>query len=247
MKPTFKHFNDLTPSDIDFDYHIHTNQTDGSSSPEEIIASAQRLNLRAIAFTEHVNYDSTWFPWFQERITNLASKHSSPIIHVGIETKILDFDGSLDASPDMLNSDLVIGVVHRFPNLTKSGIEPMSFNEIRCMPDNQILMLEFVLSLVLITHSKIDVLGHPFSVYSNIAKVFPITEYRIIVNEAIKHDIAIEINTKYVPSDDFDLVLETLHELNPLVSIGSDAHHHDEVGDELDYIRNWLEVNKKKQ
>lgn len=255
MKPTLKRFNKLTPSDINFDFHIHTSQTDGSSSPEQIIESAQRLNLRAIAFTEHVNRNSTWFPAFQERIKSLASQHSSPIIYSGIESKVLDFDGTLDATSTMLNTDLVVGVVHRFPRININEPlepierfefpEPMSLNEIRMMPDTQILELEFALSLALITHSDIDVLGHPFSIYSTIAKTFPIYEYRILVSEAIKHAIAIEINTKYLSHPDIDLTLNVLHELNPFVSIGSDAHHCDEVGNGFDYIRNWLEINKK--
>ena len=42
MRPIFKKFNDLKPEDIDFNFHIHTNLSDGTSTPEEIIEKAKK-------------------------------------------------------------------------------------------------------------------------------------------------------------------------------------------------------------
>ncbi|MDD5086538.1 MAG: 5-formyltetrahydrofolate cyclo-ligase, partial [Candidatus Nanoarchaeia archaeon] len=39
-KPKFKRFNDLRKEDINFDFHMHTNFTDGHSSPEEMVKKA---------------------------------------------------------------------------------------------------------------------------------------------------------------------------------------------------------------
>ena len=41
------------------DLHIHSTASDGTYSPEEIIALAERLNLAAIAITDHDTIDGS--------------------------------------------------------------------------------------------------------------------------------------------------------------------------------------------
>ena len=45
MKLGFKKFHDIRAKDINFNFHIHIDQTGGISTPEEILEKAMELNL----------------------------------------------------------------------------------------------------------------------------------------------------------------------------------------------------------
>lgn len=222
MKPTFRRFNTLREKDVKFDFHIHTDQTDGISTPEEIVQKAKYLNLEAIAFTEHVTHESDWFPDFKKKIKSLDSDDLK--IYVGIETKPLDFNGTLDAMEYMLNSDIVIGSVHRYP-LYEGGLIP--FYNLKMIGQTKAADIEFNAALGMLKNSKIDVLGHPFGVYSLFYKDVPENYLRALFKESLKRKIAIEINTKYFIET--KKLFRLLKEVNPYVSIGSDAHKKEDI------------------
>ena len=232
-KPKFKRFNDLRPKDITFDFHIHTDYTDGHSTPEEMVNKAIQLKLKAIAFTEHVNKTSYWFNEFSDRI-NLLKKNENIKIFLGIETKANDFNGNLDATEEMIKkSDIVMGVVHRYPN-GKDGLIPLE--EIKSLGQKKSAEIEFKLAMGLLENNKnIDVFGHPFGVYSKFFKQLPQKYMRKLMEKAAEKNIAIEINTKYLLEKDKFFFL--LKEINPLISIGSDAHHIDEIAKDFDIIK----------
>jgi putative hydrolase len=231
-KTEFKKFNDLRSEDIDFDFHIHTNYTDGHSTPEEIIDRAIGLKLKTIAFSEHVNKTSGWFNEFSERINSLK-KNDNLKIFLGIETKALDFNGNLDATPDMItNSDIVVGVVHRYSD-GKGGLIPLE--EIKNLGLEKAAEIEFRLALGLLENKDINVLGHPFGVYSKFFTNLPEDYMRKLMEKAVEKNIAIEINTKYLLEN--EKFFRLLREINPYVSIGSDAHNTEEVARDFDIIR----------
>jgi histidinol phosphatase-like PHP family hydrolase len=90
------------------DYHIHTNQIDGTLPVEEIINMAHRVNVQ-IAITEHIRRSPTynWFE-FRDSIKRLDSN-----VLVGVEAKVLDPQGTLDVSDDILSeADIVLGSMH---------------------------------------------------------------------------------------------------------------------------------------
>ena len=94
------------------DYHIHTNVTDGESSPEEIVNIARQLKIATIAFTEHISRNPT-YDWieFRRRIKDLNSEGIGVLI--GVETKVLDSAGTLNVSDEILDkADVVLGSVH---------------------------------------------------------------------------------------------------------------------------------------
>lgn len=232
MKPKFKRFNDLRPEDINFDFHIHTNQTDGTSTPEEIIEKGIDLKLKAIAFTEHVNKNSDWFYGFRKRIDALK-KNKNIKIFFGIEAKALDFNGTLDATSDMINkSDIVIGVVHRYPD-GKGNLIPL--NRIKNLGQDKASKTEFRIASGLLENKNIDVLGHPFGVYSKFFNKLPEDYFRRLIANSLKKRIAIEINTKYILER--NLFFKLLREGNPYVSIGSNAHNKEEVGRDFNIMK----------
>lgn len=90
------------------DYHVHTNQTDGKLTPEQVLDLSKKHNVE-IAITEHISRNPTynWFE-FRDRIKELDSG-----VLVGVEAKVINSFGTLDVSDDILNeADLVLGSVH---------------------------------------------------------------------------------------------------------------------------------------
>ena len=233
MKPEFKRFNDLRPEDINFDFHIHTNYTDGRSSPEEMLDKAIQLKLNAIAFTEHVNKISSWFNGFSERINSLK-KNKNIKIFLGIEAKANDFNGNLDATEEMIKrSDIVMGVVHRYPD-GKGGLIPLE--EIKNIGQDKAAEIEFNLAMGLLENNKdISVFGHPFGVYSMFFNKLPEGYMKKLMIKALEKNIAIEINTKYLLEN--KKFFRLLKEINPYVSIGSDAHDKEEIAKDFDIIK----------
>ena len=232
MKPKFKRFNNLTPKDINFDFHIHTNQTDGFCSAEEMIDQAINLKLKAIAITEHVDKSSDWFNNFAARIEILRNNNKIKIL-LGIETKVLDFNGTIDATANAIaKSDIVIGSVHRYPD-GQGGFVPLE--KIRDLGQSLSAKTEFNLAMGLLKNKKVDVLGHPFGVYSKLFGVFPEDYLEQLLIKSLENKIAVEINTKYIVER--DLFFKLFRKINPYVSIGSDAHHKEELARSFDIIR----------
>ncbi len=94
------------------DYHIHTKVTDGKAAPEDIIKMAKLLNVKTIAFTEHISKNPTydWFA-FKEEITTL--NHAGVEVLVGVEAKVLNEAGDLNVNDDVMRSaDIVLGACH---------------------------------------------------------------------------------------------------------------------------------------
>lgn len=223
MKPIFKRFNDLTARDISINLHVHTSQTDGASTPQELIKKAVELKLEAIAFTEHVRKSSDWFDGFASQINALKDNKNIKIF-LGIEARALDIDGTIDATSGMIaKSDMVIGVVHRFPK----GMEGLS--------QAQVADKELELAMGLLKNEKIDVLGHPFGMYIKLFSKLPVSHLEQLLIEAEKQGKAVEINTKYLP--DMPMFFALLRKVNPRVSLGSDAHHEDELIRSYDLIK----------
>lgn len=94
------------------DYHIHTNATDGDSTPMEIIETAKKIGIKNIAFTEHVRKVLT-YDWFKFRDNILDIDPKGINVMIGIEAKVLNSEGKLDVSKDIFESaDIVLGTVH---------------------------------------------------------------------------------------------------------------------------------------
>jgi len=233
MKPNFKRFNDLKKEDINFDFHIHTNYTDGHSTPEEIIDKAIQLKLKAIAFTEHVNKTSFWFNEFSERINSLKDNDKLKIF-LGIEAKANDFKGTIDATKEMIKkSDIIMGVVHRYPD-DKGGLIPLE--KIKDLSQDKAAEIEFNLAMGLLENNRdVNVLGHPFGIYSMFFNKLPEDYMKKLMIKALEKNIAIEINTKYLLEN--KKFFRLLREINPYVSIGSDAHDKEEIAKDFDIIK----------
>jgi len=232
-KPVFFRFNDVLKDRPDRDFHIHTNITDGSSSLEEYIEKALSLHLPEIAFTEHVRRSSPWYHSFVERVEQLRESYKNKIrIFHGIEAKILNLQGDLDATDEMLDTaELILGSVHRFPDSCLQGFRTMD-----ALPPSAFADSEFRLSLAIIKESRATVLAHPGGMYiRKFNEPFPRNYLENLIDLASKYDTAIEINSKYSKDVLFDVGM--FSRLNPCISPGSDAHTIEDLGSVLQFMR----------
>jgi putative hydrolase len=212
----FKHFRELKAASPDCDMHIHTIYTDGNSSVADLIAHAEMTGLKMIAFTEHVRADSAWFPAFADEVRELGQKSGIKVL-VGAEARILHRGGELDISDSIRGEcDIILGSVHRFPDAA-GGCLP--FSEV---PAAEFPGLEFELALGFLMHGRGNVLAHPGGMSNKFGQGFPREMLRLLMRESCNRDIAIELNSKYLPDmGDFCILAA---EENPLISIGSDVH-----------------------
>lgn len=218
----FSHFCNLTPDLLDCDLHIHTVATDGRASIREVIAYAEEIGLRRIAFTEHVRADSEWFFKFADAVRELGRQTKVSVL-VGCEARILDTKGTLDITDAIRREcDLVLGSVHRFPD---SNGRALAFSEV---PALEFAQLEFELALGFIRHGHGDVLAHPGGMSIKFGYGFPNGFLKQLMREACASGIAIELNSSYISN--LSSFCSLAMEENPLISTGSDVHKLDELG-----------------
>lgn len=219
--PKFVRYHDLTDANINVELHAHTTQTDGKASIEDMIERAHERGLSALALTEHVRRDTPWFSTWAAHVRHAAHAYPDLTVYVGCEAKALDPEGSLDVSDDIrAESNLVMGVVHRFPD-GQGGL--MDWNT---LSEADFAYTEFTLALGLVKAAPIHVLGHPGGMYQRkFKRAFPTDLFGQLMELSLQRGIAIEISTSYLV--DAPAFLDLCEHINPLVSIGSDVHQLD--------------------
>lgn len=224
-------YRDLREQDINVELQVHTSQTDGKHSIAEILDEAVSRQLNAIAFTEHVRHETDWFPEFAREVRAASEKYPNLRIYLGCEAKVLDLEGTLDATDEVCSlCDLVLGSVHRFPDQAGGYL---NWDE---LDDEAFADIEFELSMSLIRHAPIHVLAHPGGMFQRRRKkAFPAAYLRQIMQVSLETQVAIEINSSYLV--DLPQFLYLCEEVNPYVSIGSDVHRLDELGRCRDMLR----------
>jgi len=207
-----------------FDYHMHTNWTDGKNTSEEMYMRASELGLKSILFSEHARKSSEdWFHRFAKEIRGLPKSPCEAL--VGVEAKVIDFYGNIDSTKKIINDcDLVMASVHRFPGETNmqkmiTGIDKLEAIEI-----------ELELSLKVLENNSVDILGHPFGMsIKRFGQIPPIESFIQIIKKAAETGVAFEINS-YYHNNLWELV-NLCTDFGATISLGSNAHHVDYVGD----------------
>lgn len=201
------------------DLHIHSNFSDGTNAPEEIVESAINLGYNIIGITDHVRRDSLWVESFVTELGRLKDKHNNEIkILCCIEAKVIDTEGNIDAQAKWFPLvDLVFAAFHAIP--TDNGF--MTEGEI---VNNHRIALNFWFQgmLRVLKNPLVHVIAHPEAILKN---------YNIRIPRNIKEEIAVaarispkifEINGKYnVPDAEF---LDLLKTNKVKLIFGSDSH-----------------------
>ncbi|MEZ4462111.1 MAG: DNA polymerase/3'-5' exonuclease PolX [bacterium] len=135
------------------DIHMHTVETDGRGTIEDMVKAAQALGYDYIAITDHSQavavangMDPDRFAQHIERIRDVDAATDNFTVMPGIEVDILK-DGALDMTHDLLkNCDWVVGSIHSHFNLkpdemTRRLIEAIQTGLLSCIghPTGRIL------------------------------------------------------------------------------------------------------------
>lgn len=209
-------------------YHMHTNFTDGKNTIEEYVIKAKKIGLKEIAITDHVWRSSDWVDEYVQKIKMLRKKHSFKIL-VGLEAKVIDFEGHVDISDaDKKKVDFIMGVVHRFVPEAKPP-----FNDLKNFSPVKMARIEKTLTLKIMRNPDVDVIGHPTRTFykfcpDRTAYDFPEKFLLEIVREAAKTDKPLEYNSKLLSKN---TLLKLCLQEGARFTLGSDAHSTENLGD----------------
>jgi histidinol phosphatase-like PHP family hydrolase len=217
-------FQNITKENIPkIDYHMHTVWTDGENTSLEMYNRAIQEGLNSILFSEHARKTSAdWFLKFSDEIRSLPKSSCQAL--VGVETKVVDFDGAIDSVDQILEvCDLVMASVHRFPG--EKHMKKMCSD----IDKKEALKIELDLSLAVLENKRVDILGHPFGMSIRRFNIQPTEDdFKQIIKKAAETGIAIEVNSHY--HDNPWEIINWCKEFGALISLGSNAHNVNKVG-----------------
>jgi DNA polymerase (family 10) len=201
----------ITECDIQGDVHMHTVETDGKCTIEEMAEAARARGYKYMAITDHSKnlafangLDDKRAVAHIKRIHAAAKKIDGIKIFAGIEVDILA-DGSLDLSDDVLaQMDIVIGSVH-----SHFGQEPKQ------MTERLLRALE---------NKHISLVGHPTGriLLRRDAYAF---DMDAVLKAAAKAGVAMEHNAYPDRLDLNDVHLRMAKERGVKIVVNTDAHH----------------------
>lgn len=230
-----------------FDFHMHTHVSfDSTATAVEMASQAVCMGLKEICFTDHYDYESC--PPYQKNPFDMADYRAAYdalsvpnlTIRRGVEFGMNTWNApALHTLLEQYPFDFVIGSAHYINGEDPYGAEYWVGKRV----DQAFrIYLEAVLDCVR-AHDEFDVLGHltyvcksphnPYHEPVEFSKYGDITDQ--IMKELVKKGKGMEINTSgidrvgvFLPSIDF---LKRFKELGgEIVTIGSDAHTPDRVG-----------------
>src|ERR1700682_3788919 len=198
-------------SDIRGDVHMHTVETDGRNTIEEMAEAARERGYEYMAITDHSKNlafangltDERALAHI-ERIRAVEKKMKGIRIFAGIEVDILG-DGELDLSDSVLEQmDIVIASVHSL------------FNQDRSTMTERLLKA--------IANPNTSILGHPTGRQLLRRDAYPV-DMDAVLNAAAKHRVAMELNSYPERLDLSDVHLRMAKQHGVKIVINTDSHH----------------------
>ncbi len=201
----------VTLADLRGDIHMHTRESDGRATLEEMAQAAQALGYEYIAITDHSKslamangLDEKRAVAFARRVREINRNGLGVRVLAGLECDIRR-DGSMDLADDALAElDLVIGSVHSYMNLEAAE-----------MTDRLLRALE---------NPYLRVLGHPTGRVLLHREGFPF-DFEAVAAEAARRAVCLEINASPERLDLYAPLLRTAKARGARFTISTDAHH----------------------
>ena len=196
--------------DIKGDLHMHTVETDGRATLEEMAAAARERGYQYLAITDHSKalamsngLDETRTVAFAKRVRKIGDKLGIRVFS-GIECDILR-DGAMDLADDALAElDIVIGSVHSQMNLEAAE-----------MTDRLLRALE---------NPHMRILGHPTGRLLLQREGYPF-DFDRVAAEAAKRGVWLEINASPERLDLHGPLIRSAKAKGARFTISTDAHH----------------------
>ncbi|WP_315112514.1 histidinol-phosphatase HisJ family protein [Clostridium intestinale] len=240
------------------DYHLHSKFSfDSKEDIKNIILKAKDKHIKEICLTEHFSmiegnfsYGFLDFEEYAQEISKYNSANNDMKIKLGLEIgeghlRIKEIDDYLKGKP----VDFIIGSLHRIDNI---GV----INHIEEKDIDEVYKSYFLEMYELADTSEYDVLGHMDLVQRyawNKYSRYNYLDYLDLIDNLLKKVIekgkGIEINTSILKTrNDFmpklDIVKRYKELGGEIITVGSDAHSADRVGEGIEYVYEFLkEIN----
>ena len=201
----------IEPSDILGDVHMHTVETDGRNTIEEMAEAARERGYEYMAITDHSKNLAFANGLTDERalehiarIRAVEKKMKAIRIFAGVEVDILG-DGSLDLSDSVLEQmDIVIASVHS------------QFNQDRATMTDRLLKA--------IANPNTSLIGHPTGRQLLRRDAYQF-DFDAVLKAAAKHKVAMELNSYPERLDLNDVHLRMAKQHGVKIVINTDSHH----------------------
>jgi DNA polymerase (family 10) len=201
----------ITQEDIQGDVHMHTVETDGRNTIEEMAEAAKARGYKYMAITDHSKnlafangLDDTRAVAHIARIREAGKQIEGITIFAGIEVDILA-DGDLDLSDDVLaQMDLVIASVHSV------------FNQ------DSAKMTERLLKAI--GNPNTSIIGHPTGRIQLRREAYAF-DMTAVLAAAAKRKVAMELNSYPDRLDLNDVHLRQAKQQGVKIVINTDSHH----------------------
>jgi DNA polymerase (family 10) len=193
------------------DVHMHTTETDGRASLEEMAEAARAMGYEYVAITDHSKaiamangLDEKRVVDFAKQVREINRKGLGIRIFSGLECDILK-EGTLDLSHDALAElDLVIGSVHSHMNLESAAMTDRLLRALEC--------------------PQLKIMGHPTGRLLMQRESFPF-DFDRVVQEAVRRGVCMEINASPERLDLSGTLARTAKARGAKFTISTDAHH----------------------
>jgi DNA polymerase (family X) len=201
----------ITLEDLQGDVHMHTVETDGKNTIEEMAEAGRERGYKYMAITDHSKnlafangLDDQRAVAHIQKIRGANEKIDGIKIFAGIEVDILA-DGDLDLSDDVLaQMDVVIASVHSVFNQ-----EPAT------MTDRLLKAIE---------NPNVSLIGHPTGRIQLRRDAYPF-DMDAVLTAAAKHKVAMELNSYPDRLDLNDVHLRQARQRGVKIVINTDSHH----------------------
>ena len=215
------------------DLHMHTTETDGRATLEEMAVAAHEIGYEYIAITDHSKalamangLDEKRAAAFAHRVRDMKEKEFGLHIFSGIECDIRR-DGQMDLEDDALAElDWVIGSVHSYMNLESAEMTDRLMRALEC--------------------PHLRVLGHPTGRILLHRDSFPF-DFEMIATEAARRHVLLEINASPERLDLSAPLIRAAKAKGCKFVISTDAHQQKHLAN-MEYgvrmaRRGWLEAS----
>jgi DNA polymerase (family X) len=198
-------------NDIRGDLHMHTTETDGRATLEEMVEAAREQGYEYLAITDHSKalamangLDEARAVAFARQVRERNRNGPGIRIFSGLECDILR-DGALDLANDALAElDLVIGSVHSHMNLEAAEMTDRLLRALEC--------------------PHLRILGHPTGRILLHRDPFPF-DFERVVAEAVRRGVWLEINASPERLDLNGAMIRAAKAKGARFTISTDAHH----------------------
>ncbi|MGB3763769.1 MAG: PHP domain-containing protein [Ornithinimicrobium sp.] len=214
------------------DWHTHSDVTDGADPLSAMVDAGRAAGLHTLGLSDHVRADTTWLPDYVATVRGLG--HGEMSLRCGVEAKMLDSSGALDAPPGLEALDYLLIADHQYPS-AQGPVHPRVVSE---QVASGALGPETVISTVIAATAAAVAASPVPAIVAHLFSLLPkcgVDESLVhedmlepLITAARRAEARVEVNEKWrCPSK---RVVDHLSRYGVEITAGSDAHRAVDVG-----------------